>query len=199
MNFLLGPLLSFVLLYKYVALFVIVYLAAVIVPLPSNAMLLAVGAFASQGYINFWIVLVLAVGSNILGDCTDYGLTRRYGEAVIRKFKINKNQFFKYLEEEMKTDAVVTVFVTRFAGLLCPIASFLAGLVRVPFGIFLFFDFLGNFIEQSVVLSLGYLVGNYWSSFSDIFGIFVGIAAAAIVLFILARIYRRIMRRYTRR
>jgi membrane protein DedA with SNARE-associated domain len=162
-------------------------------------MLLAVGAFASQGYINFWLVLAIAVLGNILGDCTDYGITRKYGEAVIRKLKINKVSFFGYLKEEMRTDAAIMVFTTRFAGSLCPVASFLAGLVQVPFGTFLFFDFLGNFIEQSVALSLGYLVGNYWSSFSNIFGLFAGIAAAGIILFILARIYRRVTKKYTSR
>jgi membrane-associated protein len=199
MDFLLAPLLSFILLYKYVALFAIVYSAAVILPLPSNAMLLAVGAFASQGYVNFWLALAIAVISNTLGDCTDYGITRRYGEAVIRKLKINKVNFFGYLKEEMRADAAITVFTTRFAGSLSPVASFLAGLVQVPFGTFLFFDVLGNFIEPFVALSFGYLVGNYWSNFSGIFGLFAGIAAAGIILFVLARIYRRITKKYSSR
>lgn len=45
---------SYVLLYKYVAIALVVYSGAVILPLPANAMLLAVGAFASQGYFSFW-------------------------------------------------------------------------------------------------------------------------------------------------
>lgn len=197
MEFLLGPLLSFILLYKYAALFVVVYSAAVILPLPSNAILLAVGAFASQGYINFWFVLAIAVTGNVAGDCTDYGITRKYGESIIRKLKVNRVKIFEYFKEEMRTDAAITVFTTRFAGSLSPVANFLAGLVQVPFNTFLLFDFLGNFILPSVVLSIGYLVGNYWSSFSNVFGLFAGIAAAGITLFILAKIYRRIMRKHT--
>ena len=191
MDALLGPLLSYLLLYKYAALFIVVYSGAIILPLPVNAMLLAVGAFSSQGYFSFWISLALAVTANTLGDLTDYGITRRYGEAVTRKLKIDKARFFIQLKEELRTDAAVTVFTTRFAGSLSSIANFLAGLVGVPFTTFLFFDLLGNIIEPFAALAIGYLVGNYWSDFSGFLSLIAGMVAAGVILFILARIYRR--------
>lgn len=196
MNDILAPLLSYVLLYRYVAVGIIVYISAVALPLPTNAMLLAVGAFASQGFFNYWIVVPVAVISNCLGDFTDYGIAMWYGEYVIRALRLRKVRFFEQLEEELRTDAGITVFITRFAGSLSPIAAFLAGLVNVPLGTFAFYDFLGNFIEPGAALSIGYLVGNYWSDFSNVFGLVAGIAATSILLFILARIYRRMMRKY---
>jgi membrane protein DedA with SNARE-associated domain len=196
MEYLLAPILSFILLYKYAAVFAVVYFSAVIVPFPANAMLLAVGAFSSQGYFSFWISLVVAVTSNILGDCTDYALTRKYGAPIIHFLRIDRVRLFGYLKEELRTDAAITVFTTRFASSLSPIASLLAGLVGVPFGTFILYDFLGNFIEPFALLSVGYLVGNYWSSFSDIFGIFGAIAAVAVVLFILLRISGRMKKKY---
>ncbi|HVM76756.1 MAG TPA: DedA family protein [Candidatus Paceibacterota bacterium] len=192
----LSPLLSFVLLYKYVSIALIVYTSAVILPLPTNAMLLAVGAFASHGYFNYWIVLPLAVIANCLGDLTDYGITRLWGTRVIRVLRLNKIKFFNQLAEELRTDAAVTVFTTRFAGNLSPIAALLAGLVEVPLGTFLFYDFLGNVIEPGAALTIGYAVGDYWNDFSNILSLIAGIVAASIVIFILARIYRRIMIRY---
>ena len=75
-------LLSFLLLYKYWALFAVIFVAAVLVPLPTNSVLLAAGAFASQGYFSFWLSLAVAVGANIAGDCFDYFLARRYGRRV---------------------------------------------------------------------------------------------------------------------
>ncbi|MGC9599217.1 MAG: DedA family protein [Minisyncoccia bacterium] len=196
MESLLGSLLSYVLLYKYTALFFIVYSAAVIVPWPANSMLLAVGAFASQGYFSFWFSLAVAVVANTLGDLTGYALTRHYGDTVIRVLRLYKVRFFEYVKEELRTDAAVTVFVTRFAGSLSPIANFLAGLVGVPFLIFLTYDFLGNFIEPFGALTLGYAVGSYWSDFSNIMSLFAAVVAVAIVMFVLVRIYRRIMKKY---
>ncbi len=199
MEALLGPLLSYVLVYKYAALFLIVYSAALIVPFPGNTMLLAVGAFASQGYFSFWLSLAVAVVANTLGDLSGYALTRRYGDAIIRVLRLHKARFFDYLKEELRTDAAVTVFTTRFAGSLSPIANFLAGIVAVPFFVFLVYDFLGNFIEPFVALALGYAVGSYWSDFSNIVSLFAAVVAVAVIMFVLIRIYRRIMRKYNGR
>jgi membrane protein DedA with SNARE-associated domain len=199
MDPLLTPLLSYVLLYKYIAIFVIVYAGAIILPIPVNAMLLALGAFASQGYFNFWGSFAVAVIANCLGDLTDYGITRKYGERVIRRFNIDKVPFFIGLKDELRTDAAVTVFVTRFAGSLSSITNFLAGLVRVPFKTFFFYDLLGNIIEPGAALTIGYAVGNYWSEFPNLLSIFAGIAATGILFFVLWRIYRRMTKKYSDR
>lgn len=193
----LAPLLSYVLIYKYVAIFLVIYFGAVGLPLPANAMLLAVGAFASQGYFSFWFSLIVAVVANTLGDLTGYGITRKYGEVVIHKLKLDRVKFFLHLKEELRTDAVVTVFTTRFAGSLSSITNFLAGWVKVPMQTFLFFDVLGNVIEPFVALAIGYAVGNYWSDFSGILGILTGMVAVAVIIFILVRMQRRMVRKYS--
>lgn len=196
MDSLLTPILSYVLLYKYAAIFFVVYTGAVIVPWPANGMLLAVGAFASQGYIGFWTSLAVAVVANTLGDVTDYWIARAFGDRFIHRFRIDKVRFFLNLKEELITDAGVTVFTTRFAGSLSSVANFLAGFVEVPFGKFLFFDMLGNVIEPFGALALGYAVGNYWADFSNTLSLVAAIVAAAVLLFVLSRIYRRMARRY---
>jgi membrane-associated protein len=196
MDSLLTPLLSYVLLYKYITIFVVVYIGAIGIPLPANAMLLAVGAFASQGFFSFWASLAVAVIANTLGDLTDYAVTRKYGEVIIRKLKFDKVAFFGHLKDELSSDGAVTVFVTRFAGSLSSITNFLAGLVKVPFMTFLLSDLLGNIIEPFVALLIGYLVGNYWSNFSSLLSLAAVIVAVGVILFILIRMYRRIMKKY---
>lgn len=193
---LLNPLLSYLLLYKYATLAVVVYSAAVILPLPTNEMLLAVGAFSSQGYFNVWIALAIAVSANTLGDLTDYAIARRWGEPVVRALKLRKLDFFNQLQEELRADAAVTVFLTRFAGLLSTATNFLAGLVDVPFRTFFFYDILGNFIEPGAALALGWIVGDYWGDFSDALELLAGIIAVSVIIFVLTRIHRRIVRRY---
>ncbi|MGB7957601.1 MAG: DedA family protein [Minisyncoccia bacterium] len=192
----LATLLSWLLLYKYVALFAIVYSSALLLPLPTNAALLAVGAFSSQGYFNFWLSLVIAVTSNTLGDLTGYAVTRRWGETVTHALRLHKFRFFNRLADEFRTDAAITVFMTRFASSLSTISNFLAGLVKVPFSIFLFYDILGNFIEPGAALGFGYLVGDYWNSLSGTFETVTGTIAVAVVIFILFRISQRMAKKY---
>lgn len=196
MNSLLTPLLSYLLLYRYVALAFVVYIGAVGAPLPVNEMLLALGAFASQGYFSFWGSLAITVVANCLGDLTGYAITRSWGDWIIRALRLRKARFFVHLEEELRSDAAITIFTTRFAGSLSSITNLLAGLVRVPLGTFIFYDFLANVIEPAAALGIGYVVGNYWSDFSNFFTIIAAIFAVGIIMFILIRMQRKIMKKY---
>jgi membrane protein DedA with SNARE-associated domain len=194
----LNALLSYVLLYKYWTIGLVVYSSALILPLPANAMLLAVGAFSSQGYFSFWLAFAIAAVANTLGDCSGYAITRRYGAVVIHALRLDRVKFFNQLQEELREDAAITVFTTRFASSLSVVGNFLAGLVKVPFKIFFVNDFLGNLIEPFVVLSIGYLVGDYWNNFSNLLEIIAAIIAVGVVIFVLWRMYRRMMRRLDR-
>ena len=48
MDYILTTLLSYLLLYKYAAIFVVVLVSGFLLPLPSNTLLMAAGAFASS-------------------------------------------------------------------------------------------------------------------------------------------------------
>jgi membrane protein DedA with SNARE-associated domain len=196
MDSLLTPLLSYLLLYRYVALALVVYIGAVGAPLPVNEMFLALGAFASQGYFSFWGSLAIAVVANCLGDLTGYAITRKWGDWIVRVLRVRKARFFVNLEEELRSDAAITVFTTRFAGSLSSITNLLAGLVRVPLGTFIFYDLIANIIEPAAALGIGYAVGNYWSDFSNFFTIIAAIVAVAIIMFVLIRMQRKIMKKY---
>lgn len=193
----LNSLLSYVLLYKYAAIAVVVYAGAAILPLPANAMLLAVGAFASQGYFSFWAALSVAVTANTLGDLTGYWIARRFGERVTRALRLHRFRFYGQLQDELRVDAAVTVFLTRFAGSLSSIANLLAGLVGVPFRTFFTMDVFGNIIEPLGALALGFAVGEYWSDFSELLDLAAAVVALSVIIFVLARIQRRIARRFS--
>jgi membrane protein DedA with SNARE-associated domain len=65
----------------------------------------------------------------------------------------------------------------------------------VPFGIFLWYDLLGNIIEPGAALTVGYIVGDYWNDFSNTFELVGAIFAVAVVMFVLLRIYQRMMKK----
>ncbi len=190
-----GVLLSYVLLYKYFAIFGAIFLAGIIVPIPASELLMAVGAFAGQGYMNFWLALAAGLAGNVLGDLVDFFLARRYGTAVLRKFRLDKRKFIGALEAEVRRDAPFMIFSTRIAGALGPAVNVFSGISGVSFKKFLFYDATGNLVDIGGLLLIGYAVGSYWESFSDVVGIIVAITVVAIVMFILWRISRRIIRR----
>ena len=171
MNNFLALLLSLLLLYKYWALFIVIFLAAVIVPFPSNSILLATGAFASQGYFSFTVSLVVAVSANVLGDCVDYMLAARYGRPALRLLHIHVPTYIERLEEFVRSYPRSTIFITRFVGTVEEVVSFLAGFTRVSFHIFLIYDLLGNLVSIGGVLYVGYFTGIHWQDVSTLVGL----------------------------
>lgn len=196
MSALLATLLSYVLLYRYGAIFVIVFSAGVIIPFPASAMLMALGAFASNHYFNFWAILATAASANILGDAVAFSLTRRYGSSIAQTLHI-KTQFFSILERYIRTDAGPTIFITRFAGSLGPVANIFAGLSDVPILKFLVYDAAGNTTEIFALLASGYLIGDYWQNFSNIQSIISGILILGVVAFFLIKVYGALRRKYS--
>ncbi len=191
----LGLLLSYVLLYKYYTLFLAIFLAGIIVPLPASEILMAVGAFTSQGYLNFWLALAAGLAGNVLGDLVDYFLAKKYGPGLIRRFRLTRIKFIGQLEAEVRRDAAPMIFLTRIAGALGPAVSVLSGVSEVPFKKFLFYDLAGNLVDIGGLLLIGYVLGSYWESFSDIVSIIVTILVVAVVMFVLWRITRRVINR----
>jgi len=164
MSSLVSPLLSFLLLYKYWALFVVTLSASIILPLPTNSLLLAAGAFASQGYFSFLLSLFVAVGANLLGDLFDYFLARRYGHRALKMLRIRTPSYMERLERYVRDHPGPTIFLTRFVGTIEPLTSLLAGFIGVPLGLFIFYDVLGNLVSDGGIMCIGYLLGANWQS-----------------------------------
>lgn len=189
MNFLLSGLLSFLLVYKYPALFLIVFASAVFAPFPTDTMLVAVGAFASQGYFSALVSYAAALSANILGDILSYVLWKRYGKTIIREKYAQKYRFFEKIELYVKNYTGPTVFVSRFIGIMGPIVNFLAGWGRVRLRTFVFGSVFGNAINDGWPIVLGYIIGSQWENFSGLVEIFGAIVVLLAVVGTLIKIY----------
>ena len=164
MSSVLISLLSYLLLYKYITLAIAVFLAGVAIPLPIDTLLVATGAFSSQGYLSFTLALIVAVVANVLGDTLSYFIVRRYGRAVLREKYIRKYVYFLRLEKFVHDHAGPTIYLTRFVGILEILVNFISGYTQVQFDVFLFYDILGNFSSTFILLLFGYLLGNSWGN-----------------------------------
>lgn len=185
----LAPVLSFLLLYKYWAVFVVMFFSALIVPLPTNTVLLAAGAFASQGYFNFPITLIVAVGSNVLGDYAGYLLARRYGHRALRMLRVKIPPSMENLDRFIGRHPGPAIFLTRFVGTADSLANLLAGFIAMPIRKFLIYDGFGNLVSTGAVLYVGYVLGTDWQDFSGLFSIagwiFLGVIVIAILFSIM--------------
>ena len=136
---LIESLLSFVLLYRYAALFLITFLAALAIPIPSGAIAVASFVFAGEGYMNSGLVALAATAGNLAGDLLGFGLARRYGRQLINKIgweRVFNTSFVAGLEQRINRRPMLSVFATRLTTTLTPAANFLAGFAKLPWSRF---------------------------------------------------------------
>lgn len=173
MDFLLSTFLSYLLIYKYAALFVITFLAALAFPIPSAAPLMASAAFASQNYLNIgWVVFVASLG-NILGDNVGYWIARKYGKKFLYKVKwghVLDSPNFKILERRLVKRPGFVIFLTRFEVIATISVNLLSGLAKMPYGKFLLFEIPGELFQVSIYATLGYVFGSSWQAVNSIIG-----------------------------
>jgi membrane protein YqaA with SNARE-associated domain len=129
---------------SYAGLFVLSFLAATVLPLTSEASLVALVAVRGQLIAP---VLVATVG-NVLGSCTTYWIGRRAAQALVEHRKVTSSR------------VRAARMLRRYGGpvlLLSPVPVLgdalvaLAGAAKVPFGTFLFWMTLGKGARYAAV------------------------------------------------
>jgi membrane protein DedA with SNARE-associated domain len=146
----------------YLAVFVIVVVGNVGVPVPEETALLAAGYLVWRGDLRWSLVLMVGIVSAVAGDNVGYWLGRRYGPGVLERFRrligISPPRFLS-----MRTFIVrwgsLGVFVARFLPGLRFLAGPLAGAVGLHFTAFITANVLGALVYVPAVVAAGYVVG----------------------------------------
>jgi membrane protein DedA with SNARE-associated domain len=184
--------LAYLLLYKYVTLFLVAYLAALILPLPSNTSLIAASAFASQGYLNMPAVFLVAFVANVLGDWTGFFLSRKYGKVTLMKIgfkKIIESDRFIAFEKFIITNGKATIFITRFVGGIGPLVNILTGLSKdISFKKFLIYGVSGELVYVISLSATGYFLGTAWQNITDSIELVTIVIVTMFVLFVARKV-----------
>lgn len=149
--------------YGLLALGLLILLESAGLPLPGETVLLIVAASAAQGLFPFWAVLAVAAGSAIAGDSLGYWAGRRYGLALLQRYGRWLRVTPQHLDQAQRwfdQHGPKTVFLGRFVALLRVLAAFLAGVGRMPYGIFLRYNVLGGICWALLIGMLGYVGGR---------------------------------------
>ncbi len=186
--------LSYLLLYKYATLFVIAYLAALLIPLPSNTTLLASSAFASQGYLSISVVFFVALSANILGDITGFLLSRKYGKKILMKTPLAKillSKKYEDMEKVFSKNAGATIFATRFFGGVGPLVNIVSGFSEhISFKKFLLYGIPGEIVYVTFFTVSGYYVGDTWMNLLSPIELFWIVIGGIVLIVLGTKFYR---------
>jgi membrane protein DedA with SNARE-associated domain len=133
------------------------------VPSPGETALVLAAVLASQGKLQIELVILIGVASAIIGDNTGYLLGRRFGREVL----VAKGPFRKHRERAIavgdryfERHGPKTVFVARWIALVRFAAAWLAGINKMAFRQFFFWNALGGITWGITYGLVGYYGGQ---------------------------------------
>jgi membrane protein DedA with SNARE-associated domain len=182
----------------YVAVFALVAAESSGVPVPGETALIATGVLASDGQVHIEIVVALAALAAILGDNLGYVIGRTGGRRLLERpgmFEHHRHRILAEGQPFFDRHGAKAVFLGRWVAGLRIAAAWLAGINRMPWPRFVFWNGLGGIAWAVSVGLLAYYLGPPAEKIFQAIGI-GGVALAAAVL--LAVVLWRRMRREDR-
>jgi membrane protein DedA with SNARE-associated domain len=160
---------------------VVVFLAALGIPFPATAIMIAVGAFSREGFLPWHVTGLVALICVVLGDCLGYGLGYYLRGPVLRRFG-NSERWIK-AENFFQQRGGMSILLTRFlvTGIASPV-NIIAGTSNLSFRRFLFYDLTGESIWVLGYGGLGFLFGSQWEVVSEFISSFGGLIIGLVLL-----------------
>lgn len=149
--------------FTYAGIFLILLLCGFGLPIPEDIPIIASGYLSYLGTINIWAALAVNFAGVLIGDIFIYSLGYWWGPraAEHRLFRSLLNpRRRKKVERFFESHGKKAIFFGRFlVGLRAPL-FLMAGVMRVPTGIFLGMDVLAAGISVPVLLFSAYYFGD---------------------------------------
>ncbi|MBV8946089.1 MAG: DedA family protein [Solirubrobacterales bacterium] len=133
------------------------------IPSPGETALVAAAVLASSGKLNIVLVIVIGVTSAIVGDNIGYLLGRKYGRNVFMApgpFMHHRINAIRYGDGFFERHGPKAVFLGRWIALVRFATAWLAGINRMPFRQFFFWNALGGITWGITYGLVGYFGGK---------------------------------------
>jgi membrane protein DedA with SNARE-associated domain len=167
-------------------LFAVVMLESFGIPLPGETALIAFGILASQGHYSIYWVIALAALAAIVGDNLGYWVIGRWGgRTLFERWGPLRRYADKTLpptERLMARHGGKVVFFGRFITVLRYTAAWVAGLAKMEWWRFLFWNALGGICWAVAVGLVAYYAGHAAADAIQRYGIYAAIAIAVVVV-----------------
>ncbi|NLV20989.1 MAG: DedA family protein [Syntrophomonadaceae bacterium] len=152
-------------LFVYAIIFLIIFCETglVVTPfLPGDSLIFVLGALGASGQINLLLICLIIMVAAILGNMLNYQIGNFIGPKI---FERDSGRFFKkeYLirtHDFFEKHGGKTIVIARFLPIIRTFAPFVAGIGKMKYSRFTFFNLIGCVSWVLVFLAGGYLFGN---------------------------------------
>ncbi len=187
----------------YIGVFLLTALDASSFPIPSEAILPFAGYLACVGTLNLWLTILVATVASVAGSLIDYyiglkgvqvlGKYRLLGKVILSpdQLAIAANWFSKY--------GSIIVLLGRLIPVFRTLVSFPAGAVKMAIPKFVALTTVGCLIWNSILIYVGFYLGNKWREVAGASRYLIIAAVAAAVLVLVVYLIRRRKKHQTKK
>ena len=153
--------------WTYLILFLIIFAETglVVLPfLPGDSLLFAMGALIAGEHetgLSIWVMLVILIIAAILGNTVNFKLGSVLGAGVFKESnKVLKLKYYEQSHEFFEKHGGKAIIFSRFLPIFRTIAPFVAGIAKMPFGRFTYFNVIGGVAWIVALLLGGFVLGQ---------------------------------------
>ena len=176
----------------YAAIFVVVVLGNVGLPVPEETILALAGYLVWRGKLRLSLVLAVGIVSAVVGDNVGYWLGRRYGQEALPRYArwaLGHPERLETMMGFVRRRGPLAVFVARFVPGVRFAAGPLAGALGMRFVSFLVANVAGALVYVPVVVGAGYAVGYGFGAYVEQLRYVVGEVERVVLIVILVGIF----------
>ena len=147
----------------YPVLFVLVAIETMGIPVPGETALFTAGVLASSGHLKIGFVIVVSAVAAIVGDNVGFAIGRRYGRQLLLvpgPLERHRRRVIEVGEPFFDRHGPKAVFLGRWVTGLRITSAWLAGVNRMAWPTFLFWNGLGGICWAASVALVAYYLGR---------------------------------------
>jgi membrane protein DedA with SNARE-associated domain len=155
------------------------------IPSPGETALVLAAVLASQGKLQIWLVILIAVASAIIGDNIAYLIGRKVGRDVLEApgpWQARRVRLLALGDRFYSKHGPKAVFLGRWVALLRVVAAWLAGINEMPFRSFFLWNALGGITWATTVGLVAYFAGHAAAKAINQFGVYAAIALGVVLV-----------------
>ena len=183
----------------------LIAIEVVILPIPSELILLLSGFNVSIGNFGFVAALIATTIGSLIGALFLYGVGFIFTEERLEQIVSKYGKYVGFKVKDLQKTAswfekhgAQLVFFGRLIPLIRSLVSIPAGLTKMKLSKFILFTVLGSGIWNSIWISLGFLLGDQWTKaekYTKYIDLLVNIGIGIFIVFFLYKFFQNYQKR----
>jgi membrane protein DedA with SNARE-associated domain len=160
--------------------------------LPGETALIAAAVYASEGHLPIAGVIAVATAGAIIGDNIGYWLGREVGRPLIYRYGWTQRLAERVMppaERFFERHGGKAVFLARFFGGVRVTGAWMAGITRMAWWKFLFWNAAGGIVWAVAVGLIAYYAGRAVADTIARYGVFGGIGVGIFIVLVIVALH----------